>query len=136
MNIPNAQLLPWRACFDSSNRDVHPSQNILRFFVKGFPCRSQGNGVLAANYEGNANFFLQALYLAAQGRLRQVQLVCRPAKTPVSGDSGEISQVPKFHLLHVRYYQKYEQPQKHGISHFNDFFNSFGKSAAWTKSKN
>jgi len=29
--------------------------------------------------------------------LRQVQLVCRPAKAPVSGDSGEISQVPKFH---------------------------------------
>jgi len=26
-----------------------------------------------------------------------VQLVCRPAKAPVSGDSGEISQVPKFH---------------------------------------
>jgi len=46
---------------------------------------------------GQLAIVFQALYLAAQGRLRQVQLVCRPAKAPVSGDSGEISQVPKFH---------------------------------------
>src|SRR6266436_6585896 len=91
------KLLPRRACFDSSNRDVHPSQNILRFFVKGFPCRSQGNGVLAANDKCDSNFFFQALYLAAQGRLRQVQLVCRPAKTSMCGHGGKISQMTKFH---------------------------------------
>src|SRR5467141_4127539 len=116
MNIPNAQLLPLRACFDSSNRDVHPSENILCFFVKSFPRQSQGNGVLAANDKCDSDFVFQALYLAAQGRLRQVQLVCRPAKTSMRGHGGKISQMTKFHTRLLRYYQKYELHQKHGIS--------------------
>jgi hypothetical protein len=55
----------------------------------------------------------------------------------VSGDSGEISQVPKFHSRQLRYYQKYEQHQKQGISQFSLFMKSFGKvRSAWTKGKN
>jgi hypothetical protein len=72
---------------------------------------------LAANNEGNANFFFQALYLAAQGWLRQVQLVCRPAKASMRGHGGKISQMTEFHTRQLRYYQKYELHQKHGISH-------------------
>ena len=53
-------------------RNVNPGQNILRFFVEVFPCRGQGNGVLAANDKCNSDFVFQALYLATQGRLRQV----------------------------------------------------------------
>src|SRR6266571_387814 len=32
----------------------------------------------------------------------------------MSDHSGKISQMAQFHRLHVRYYQKYEQLQKHG----------------------
>jgi hypothetical protein len=76
---------------------------------------------LAANYEGNANFVFQALYLAAQGWLRQVQLVCRPAKTSMRGHGRKISQMTEFHETHNGHYQKYEQHQKHGISQFSVF---------------
>jgi len=72
---------------------------------------------LAANYKCDSDLVYQALYLAAQGRLRQVQLVCGPAKTSMCGHGGKISQMTKFHTHQLRYYKKYELDQKHGISH-------------------
>src|SRR6266446_3472261 len=38
MNIPNVYLSPLRPCLDSSNGDVNPGENTLRFFVEVFPC--------------------------------------------------------------------------------------------------
>jgi len=71
--------------------------------VKCFPRRSQGNGVLGANDKYDPDFVFQALYLAAQGRLRQVQLVCGPAKTSMRGHGGKTSQMTKFHTRQLRY---------------------------------
>jgi hypothetical protein len=76
---------------------------------------------LAASDKCDADFVFQALDLATQGRLRQVQLFCRPAKTSMRGHGRKISQMTEFHETHYRHYQKYEQDQKHGISRFSVF---------------
>ncbi|HZR18739.1 MAG TPA: hypothetical protein VFE51_15730 [Verrucomicrobiae bacterium] len=90
VNVANAELLPLRARFDPANRYVHAGQNVLRFLIKSFPCRCQGNVILASNDEDDADFVFKAFDLSAQCRLRQVQLVCRPAKTSVCGHGRKI----------------------------------------------
>jgi hypothetical protein len=59
---------------------------------------------LAANDKCDSDFLFQAFYLAAQGRLRQVQLVRRPAKTSIRGHGRKISQMTEFHETDYGHY--------------------------------
>ena len=69
--------------------------------------RSRQSDGSAAIEKTHAEFILELLDLAAQRRLRDMQLVGRAPEAALGGDRREISQVTKFHGPFLRFVDAY-----------------------------
>lgn len=78
----------------SFGRRVNLQQNSSRVIEKSLARRCQLDSTSCARYELGANFFLKVSDLAAERRLRSMQLrLCREGQTLSFGDRNEITQV-------------------------------------------
>jgi hypothetical protein len=62
--------------------------------------RGQGHAALRAVEEPHAKLLLELAHLLADGRLRDVQALCRAAEVQLLRDGNEVSEVSEFHGGH------------------------------------
>src|SRR5688572_7422314 len=72
-------------------------QDLLRFSEEGASLRGEFDRAPVSGEQLDAQFLLQLFYLAAQGRLGDMQLPGGARKIQFARDGGEVSQLPQFH---------------------------------------
>src|SRR5882724_8939002 len=75
------------------------SENTLRLRQKDCTCRGQRRISGTAVKERYANLALHVCNLLTDGRLRDIQRACRPAKTAQFGNGHKVSKVTQLHSL-------------------------------------